>query len=120
MRTLDATYDARLVGAAGGRCVIPAGGAGLPPCPAPYKIDAEGRAIIKGNTYEVKDELKAMGGRWNPDARCWTVPASRAAEAEDLVGNAEERISCWECGGRYTHGEVVAGGGDWKGQHCGC
>lgn len=26
---------------------------------------------IKGETYKIKEELKAMGYRWDPDARLW-------------------------------------------------
>jgi hypothetical protein len=26
---------------------------------------------ITGDTFEIKDSLKAMGGKWNPDKRCW-------------------------------------------------
>jgi hypothetical protein len=42
--------------------------------------------LISGDTYPVKEQLKAMGGRWDADARGWRVPADRAAEAQALVG----------------------------------
>ena len=41
--------------------------------------------IIIGNTFPVKEQLKAMGGRWNPDERGWEVPSDKAAEAQALV-----------------------------------
>jgi hypothetical protein len=44
--------------------------------------------LITGNTYPVKDQLRAMGGRWNPEAKGWMVPAARADEARRLVGRA--------------------------------
>jgi len=42
--------------------------------------------LITGNTYPVKDQLRAMGGLWNPEAKGWMVPADRADEARRLVG----------------------------------
>lgn len=43
---------------------------------------------ITGNTYPVKDELKALGGRWNADLKAWMVPADRADQARALVSGA--------------------------------
>ncbi|MBY6242216.1 hypothetical protein [Methylosinus sp. Sm6] len=43
-------------------------------------------APITGNTFAHKDALKAMGGRWDPAAKGWRVPAEKAAEANALVG----------------------------------
>lgn len=43
---------------------------------------------ISGNTYPVKDQLRALGGRWNPDAKAWMVPAGKADEARALVSGA--------------------------------
>lgn len=40
---------------------------------------------IIGNTYPVRDRLKALGGRWNAAARGWDVPADREAEARAIV-----------------------------------
>jgi len=41
--------------------------------------------LITGNTFAVKDALRALGGRWDPDAKGWRVPAAREAEAIALV-----------------------------------
>jgi hypothetical protein len=41
---------------------------------------------ITGNTYPVKDQLKALGGKWNAASKCWEVPADRAEQAWALVG----------------------------------
>jgi hypothetical protein len=41
--------------------------------------------LITGNTYPVKDALKALGGRWDPNAKGWRVPADKANEAKLLV-----------------------------------
>lgn len=43
---------------------------------------------ITGNTYPVKEQIKALGGRWNRDAQGWDVPDNRADEARALVANA--------------------------------
>lgn len=43
---------------------------------------------ISGNTYPVKDQIKALGGRWNADAKAWMVPADKADEARRLVESA--------------------------------
>ena len=40
---------------------------------------------ISGNTYPVREGIKALGGRWNPNEKVWRVPADRAQEAQRLV-----------------------------------
>lgn len=44
--------------------------------------------LVTGNTYPVKDQIKALGGRWDATAKGWRVPAAKAAEAQALVGGA--------------------------------
>jgi hypothetical protein len=34
--------------------------------------------LITGNTYPIKDYIKSLGGRWDPDAKGWNVPDSHA------------------------------------------
>ena len=46
------------------------------------------RVAITGNTYPVKDRLKALGARWNPELRAWMVPRDRADEAQAIVDSA--------------------------------
>lgn len=43
---------------------------------------------ITGNTYPVKDAIKSLGGRWNPDIKSWMVPDAKADEARKLVAGA--------------------------------
>jgi len=43
---------------------------------------------ITGNTFSVKDELKALGGRWNPEQKAWMVPDDKADQARALVNKA--------------------------------
>lgn len=49
---------------------------------------AQPRVAIAGNTYAVKAEIKALGGRWDAEKRAWMVPAERADEARKLVSSA--------------------------------
>lgn len=51
---------------------------------------------ITGNTYPVKDQIKALGGRWDPTRKCWNVPDDKAVEARKLVESAG--YECAECG----------------------
>lgn len=43
---------------------------------------------ISGNTYPVKDALKAIGARWNADDKCWMISLARADEARKIVEGA--------------------------------
>jgi hypothetical protein len=42
--------------------------------------------LITGNTFPVKDQLKALGGRWDAESKGWRVPADKAVEAQELAG----------------------------------
>lgn len=46
---------------------------------------------ITGNTYPVKDAIKALGGKWNKTAKGWDVPDEVADEARTLVSNASSQ-----------------------------
>ncbi len=49
------------------------------------KKEQQAREAIIGNTYPIKDQLKALGGRWNPDQNAWMVPTDKADQAKALV-----------------------------------
>lgn len=49
--------------------------------------------LITGNTYPVKDDLRALGGRWDAAAKGWRVPADKADEAQKLVAAATPALS---------------------------
>ena len=49
----------------------------------------QARAAITGNTYPIKDQLKALGGRWNPDQNAWMVPTEKADQARALVATGK-------------------------------
>jgi len=63
-----------------------------------------GMVLITGNTYPVKDQLKVLGGRWDPNRGGWNVPSGRADEARrivrgDAVGQQEMELppaTSWE------------------------
>jgi hypothetical protein len=44
--------------------------------------------LITGNTYPVKDLLRALGGQWDKTAKGWYVPADRAEEANQIMASA--------------------------------
>ena len=43
------------------------------------------RVYLRGDTYSAKDQIKAIGGHWDGDARAWWVGTAKAAEARELV-----------------------------------
>jgi len=48
--------------------------------------------LITGGTYPVKDRLKALGARWDGDARGWRIPENMSDEARRIVrGEAAEQ-----------------------------
>jgi hypothetical protein len=40
---------------------------------------------ITGNTFPVKDKLKALGGKWDADNKVWKVPDDKEQEAKAIV-----------------------------------
>lgn len=67
----------------------------------------ETMVAITGNTYPVREQLAAMGGRWNAQRKAWMVPESRATDARGVVAGAPSRPRnnqygkrgrCDECG----------------------
>jgi len=61
---------------------------------------------VTGNTYPVRDKLRALGGSWDAGAKVWRVPESRLAAAKAIVAGAPKdsnppRYSrCKQCGAR--------------------
>ena len=88
---------------------------------------------ITGNTYPVKDALKAMGARWNPDSKAWMIAADKASEARAIVAgkatgaspstrpthskchdcgaSAKGYYRCYECSREYREGGSRHNGG---------
>jgi len=42
--------------------------------------------MITGNTYPVREKLKALGARWNPADKCWMISSDKAEQARGIVG----------------------------------
>lgn len=55
---------------------------------------------VTGNTYPVKDQLKSLGGKWNPDEKVWMVPDNQINRANEIVKNApqaKKEFTCTTC-----------------------
>lgn len=48
----------------------------------------ERRVPVTGNTYPVREQIKALGSTWDKRRKAWLVPESRVKEAEALVASA--------------------------------
>lgn len=44
--------------------------------------------LITGNTYPVREQLKALGGRWDANRKGWNVPAEKAEIACRIVNGS--------------------------------
>lgn len=44
--------------------------------------------LIIGNTYPVKEQLKALGATWNKGAQGWNIPNENADRAREIVAAA--------------------------------
>ncbi len=55
----------------------------------PFDEEASGSSLvaITGNTYPVKDALKAIGATWNPEKRSWMIAEKKAEYARAIVEN---------------------------------
>lgn len=57
---------------------------------------------ISGNTFPVKDQIKALGGRWNAAEKCWMIAdAAKAAQALALVAAAPKKAYSGSYATRY-------------------
>ena len=41
--------------------------------------------VVTGKTFDVKEKLKALGGKWNPTLRAWVVATLTEADRADLL-----------------------------------
>jgi len=69
-------------------------------------------AVIKGNTFPVRDKLAALGGRWAKALNGWIVPDAVAEQAMAIVAAAgtvkarsgrQPRV-CATCGCKINYG----------------
>lgn len=50
------------------------------------QLDQTGRRIyLRGNTYPIKDQIKSLGGHWDPDSRAWWVGTGKREAVETLA-----------------------------------
>ncbi|MDC1138814.1 hypothetical protein OAT19_00770 [Gammaproteobacteria bacterium] len=56
-----------------------------------YEISKD-KAFISGQTYYFKEELKSLGGRWEPKEKKWYFFLKNKNAIEDLVNKIEEKI----------------------------
>ena len=62
------------------------------------------KIAITGNTYQVRDRLKAIGARWDATRKAWMVDSDQAEQARSIVaaaGRAKRKPhtgECHECG----------------------
>jgi len=71
------------------------------------------KTSITGNTYPVKEQLKALGATWNAGAKAWEIEADQAQVAFEVVAgkaavlngqvvrlerNRHDRLACPDCG----------------------
>lgn len=54
---------------------------------------SENLIAISGNTYPVKEQLKALGARWNGDLKAWMVTPDKAEQAKAIVASAGPKKS---------------------------
>lgn len=64
-----------------------------------------GMVEVSGNTYPVRDRLRALGGEWDGQVKVWRVPESRLPQATALVASAPPKdayrpTKCRQCGAR--------------------
>ncbi len=50
------------------------------------------RVALSGNTYPVKEALKALGAQWDKEQRAWLIGASKAAHAQALIDNQQNQL----------------------------
>lgn len=62
----------------------------LPLVTATIENQTMNTVLITGNTYPVREEIKAMGGKWDSLNQGWQVPASKAVAARKLVSEAPQ------------------------------
>lgn len=41
-----------------------------------FETLADGRTSLRGNTFKYKEQIKSVGGTWEPASKSWTMPAN--------------------------------------------
>ncbi len=51
----------------------------------PSKIVRDGKTILRGDTYPIKEEIKRAGGTWSSSDGCWWVPEEKYDELHAML-----------------------------------
>lgn len=79
-------------------------------------LEAQGRRIyVRGNTFPIKDSLRAVGAKWDPEAKAWWAGSGKRGDLEALVAKIGTRSAEGE---REAPGDgaTVAGRATYKGK----
>jgi len=74
-------------------------------------MTTQNTVLVTGNTYPVKDSIKALGGRWDAAAKGWRVPADKAAQAQALVAGAPKSAPRAASASSYRRAPMGSGHG---------
>lgn len=58
-----------------------------------HALRAEREALITGNTYPVREQLRELGGRWDPRRKGWWVPRHHEQKAQQIVNSRSDEQS---------------------------
>ena len=67
------------------------------------KSNRKREVAITGNTYPVKDQLKALGARWNPDQKAWMVAPEKADAARKIVAGTPQHTARGFARSKYSN-----------------
>jgi len=77
----------------------------------PDPFEEEGKpatplVALSGNTYPVKEALKALGAHWDKEQRAWLISASKADHAQALIDNQQNQLPAAAAGFNEAPGDV--------------
>lgn len=49
------------------------------------ETEASGDLVVRGNTYALRDEWKALSGTWRPEEKVWVLPPHARGDVEALL-----------------------------------
>ena len=62
-----------------------AGSGALDDLPDPFEDGPDPWVALTGNSFAVKDALRALGARWDKEQKAWVIKQSKAARAQALI-----------------------------------
>jgi len=77
----------------------------------PDPFEEEGEPVtplvaLSGNTYPVKEALKALGAYWDKEQRAWLIAASKAVHAQAVVDNQQNPAPVAAAASKEVPGEA--------------